>query len=174
MTQDHAQIFIFFHNETQRRWRFTVLKKHFKYSSPVPHTVLQHGRCWSWVYKLYLIQIQGIALKPQKQSTTLLCQMKTWAWAHTLAHSVSIIIIPCCLPQESPTWMFNYRSLRRPSGIQQSISILLQTAFKVISLNQHYWVFRLRAEGENWKEDILRELFCLILSRFPGKITSLF
>lgn len=66
---------------------------------------------------------------------------------------------PLLFPLESPTWMFNYRSFRWPSGIQQSISVLLQTAFEVISLNQ--LGFFGSGRGRMGNQEILRDLFCV-------------
>lgn len=169
MTRDRAQIIFFFPpNKTQQRLRIMVLKKQFE-------ALLDH------------IQFSSMKDIGAGSAGFSLFRFRSCKSTGTLHHpglpcedsSMSTHFSPLCFhynhpllfPPESPTWMFNYGSLRWPSGIQQSISILLQTAFEIISLNQLGFFGSGRARME--KQEILRELCCVILSGFPGKITPL-
>lgn len=169
MTRDRAQINVFFPpNQTQQRLRIVVLKKQFE--ALLDHTQfssvkdVEAGSAGFSLFRFKSCKSTGALHYPG-----LPCEDSSMS-TH-FSPLCSHYNHPSLFPPESPTWMFNYGSLRWPSGIQQSISILLQTAFEKISLNQ------LGCSGSGrvrmGKQEILRELCCVILSGFPGKIIAL-
>lgn len=167
MTWDRAQIIFFFsplikHNRDWGLWCWTSSLKQFwiTHSSPAWKMLKQglQASVYPDLRAVKALQCPGLPCEDSSMSTHFspLC----FHYNH-----------PSLFPPESPTWMFNYGSLRWPSGIQQSISILLQTAFEIISPNQLgcFGSGRVRME----KQEILRELCCVILPGFPGKIIPL-
>lgn len=131
MTRDRAQIiFLFFFlplDKTQQRLRTVVLKKQF--GAVLDHTQVKDVEAGSAGFSLFRFKSTGALHYPG-----LPCEDSSMSTP--FSPLCSHYHHPLLFPPESPTWMFNYGSLRWPSGIQQSISILLQTAFEIISLNQ--------------------------------------
>lgn len=145
--------FIFFLSRTQWKLWFAVLKKQFKYS-----WITHSSPAWKMLKLNLQTPAYSDAMKSSKSPETLHCPLPDEDLSISTHFSQQGFYYnhPLLSPPRFPTLMFNCRSLTWPSEIRQSISVLLQTAFEVISLNQHYWAFRLRA-GENRKRrDIKR------------------